>query len=181
MRPDLQILFTPASYDRERFGQLESKPGVTAVVCIVQPESRGTLTLRSADPAEPPRIRPNYLSASNDVLTLVAGVRLVRRILAAPAMADCMVGETYPGPAAESDADIVDALRLTGTTGYHPVGTCRMGSDANAVVDPMLRVIGVTGLRVVDASVMPTVPTGNTNAPTAMVAEKGADLILRGG
>ena len=179
-RPDLQILFTPASYDRERFGQLESKPGVTAVVCIVQPESRGRLRLRSADPAEPPRIQPNYLAAPSDVETLVAGVRLVRRILAAPALAGCMVGETYPGPQAGSDAAIVDALRLTGTTGYHPVGTCRMGSDADAVVDPGLRVIGVNGLRVVDASVMPTVPTGNTNAPTAMVAEKGADLILRG-
>lgn len=176
-RPDLQLLFTPASYNRERFGELEAAPGVTAVVCIVQPESRGALTLRSADPAVPPRIEPNYLSASNDVRALVAGVRLVRQIFAAPAMAQCMVGETWPGPQASSDEAIANALRMTGTTGYHAVGTCRMGSDAGAVVDPQLRVIGVEGLRVVDASIMPMVPTGNTNAPTVMVAEKAADLI----
>ena len=176
-RPDLQLLFTPASYDRERFGELEAAAGITAVVCIVQPESRGTLTLRSDDPAVPPLIQPNYLSSPNDVRALVAGVRLVRRIFAAPAMAECMVGETYPGPQANSDEAIADALRLTGTTGYHAVGTCRMGSDGDAVVDPQLRVIGVGRLRVVDASVMPMVPTGNTNAPTVMVAEKAADLI----
>ncbi len=176
-RPDLQLLFTPASYNRERFGELEAAPGITAVVCIVQPESRGSMTLESADPLIPPRIQPNYLSASSDVRALVAGVRLVRQIFAAPAMAQCVVGETYPGPKANSDEAIVDALRLTGTTGYHAVGTCRMGSDAGAVVDPQLRVIGVEGLRVVDASVMPMVPTGNTNAPTVMVAEKAADII----
>jgi len=176
-RPDLQLLFTPASYNRERFGELEAAPGITAVVCIVQPESRGSLTLQSADPAEPPRIQPNYLCEPNDVRALVAGVRLVRKIFAAPAMAQCLLGETYPGPKASSDEALVDALRLTGTTGYHAVGTCRMGSDASAVVDPQLRVIGLKGLRVVDASVMPMVPTGNTNAPTVMVAEKAADLI----
>jgi len=176
-RPDLQLLFTPGSYNRERFGELEAAPGMTAVVCIVQPESRGILSLQSADPAVPPRIQPNYLSAPNDVRALLAGVHLVRQIFAAPAMAQCFVGETYPGPKASSDESIVDALRLTGTTGYHAVGTCRMGSDANAVVDPQLRVSGVEGLRVVDASVMPMVPTGNTNAPTIMVAEKAADLI----
>jgi len=176
-RPDLQLLFTPASYNRERFGELEAAPGITAVVCLAQPESRGCLTLRSADPAVPPRIEPNYLTAPNDVRALVAGVHLVRRIFAAPAMAQCMVGETWPGPQASSDEAIVDALRLTGTTGYHAVGTCRMGSDTGAVVDPQLRVSGVEGLRVVDASVMPMVPTGNTNAPTVMIAEKAADLI----
>ncbi|MGD2140894.1 MAG: GMC family oxidoreductase N-terminal domain-containing protein [Burkholderiales bacterium] len=176
-RPDLQLLFTPASYNRERFGELEALPGITAVVCLAQPESRGTLSLRSADPAVPPRIEPNYLTAPNDVRALVAGVRLVRRIFASPALAQRMVGETYPGPEASSDEEIVDALRLTGTTGYHAVGTCRMGSDASAVVDSELRVMGVEGLRVVDASVMPIVPTGNTNAPTVMIAEKAADLI----
>ena len=176
-RPDLQLLFTPASYNRERFGELEAAPGITAVVCIVQPDSRGSLSLRSADPFVPPRIEPNYLSAPNDVRALLAGVHLVRNIFSAPAMAECMVSETYPGPSANSDEAIVDALRLTGTTGYHAVGTCRMGSDSAAVVDPQLRVNGVERLRVVDASVMPMVPTGNTNAPTAMVAEKAADLI----
>ena len=176
-RPDLQLLFTPASYNRERFGELEAAPGITAVVCLAQPESRGSLTLHSADPDVPPRIEPNYLTAPNDVRALIAGVHLVRRIFAAPAMAQCMVGETYPGPQASSDDAIVDALRLTGTTGYHAVGTCRMGSDANAVVDPQLRVTGVERLRVVDASVMPMVTTGNTNAPTVMIAEKAADLI----
>jgi len=147
------------------------------VVCIAQPESRGALTLQSVDPAVPPRIAPNYLTASNDVHALLAGVHLVRKIFSAPALAQCMVGETWPGPQASSDEAILDALRLTGTTGYHAVGTCRMGSDDKAVVDPQLRVIGVEGLRVVDASVMPMVPTGNTNAPTAMIAEKAADII----
>lgn len=176
-RPDVQILFTPASYNRERFGELEAEPGITAVVCVVQPESRGALHIQSPDPGVQPRIQPNYLCAPNDVHALVTGVHRVRQILAAPAIAECMVRETYPGSQAATDEAITDALRLTGTTGYHAVGTCRMGSDANAVVDPQLRVIGVSGLRVVDASVMPMVPTGNTNAPTMMVAEKGADMI----
>ncbi len=96
-------------------------------------------------------------------------------------MAECLVRETYPGPQASTDEAIADALRLTGTTGYHAVGTCRMGSDSRAVVDPQLRVVGVSGLRVVDASVMPMITTGNTNAPTVMIAEKGADLILAAG
>ena len=175
--PDVQILFTPASYNRERFGELEKAPGITAVACVVQPKSVGDLTLRSADPSDTPRIRPNYLTAADDVTAMVYGVRLIRKILAAPTMAQCMVGETYPGAGAASDEAIVDALRLTGTTGYHAVGTCKMGFDPMAVVDPQLKVIGVDGLRVVDASVMPMIPTGNTNAPTIMVAEKGADLI----
>lgn len=178
-RPDVQILFTPASYNRSRFGELEREPGVTAVVCVAQPESRGSLRLQSPDPRVPPRIQPNYLTAPNDLTALVAGVRRIRDIFAAPAMAECLVQETYPGAQAAGDDAIADALRLTGTTGYHAVGTCRMGSDTSAVVDPQLRVIGVSGLRVVDASIMPMVPTGNTNAPTAMVAEKGADLIRR--
>ena len=176
-RPDLQLLFTPASYNRERFGELEAAPGVTAVVCIVQPESRGALALQSVDPDVPLLIEPNYLTAPNDVQALVAGVHLVRRIFKAPAMAQCMVGETWPGPSADTDDAIVEALRLTGTTGYHAVGTCRMGSDTDAVVDPKLRVVGVDRLRVADASIMPMVPTGNTNAPTAMVAEKAAHMI----
>lgn len=177
-RPDVQILFTPASYNRARLGDLENQPGITAVVCVAQPESRGRLCIRSRNPDDAPLIQPNYLTAPNDVRALVAGVRRIREIFAAPALAGCIERETWPGPQADSDEAILEALRQTGTTGYHAVGTCRMGTDDGAVVDPQLRVVGVEGLRVVDASIMPMITTGNTNAPTMMIAEKGADMIL---
>jgi len=176
-RPDVQLLFTPASYDQARFGELETEPGVTTAVCIAQPKSRGTVLARSTDPAEHPVIRPNYLSAPDDLRAIIAGVRRVREIFASPPLGACMVAELNPGPAAVSDDAIAAAVRATGTTVYHPVGTCRMGGDDASVVDPQLRVRGVSGLRVADASVMPMVSTGNTNAPTVMIAERAADLI----
>ncbi len=176
--PDLQLSFTPASHDPQRFGALERAPGLSVAVCPVRPESRGTIMAASPDPFAPPVITPNYLSAPNDLRVLLAGLRITRRILAEPAIARYSAGEKEPGPAATSDADLARHARTFGTTLYHPVGTCRMGEDPQAVVDSRLRVHAIAGLRVIDASVMPSITTGNTNAPTIMIAEKGAAMIL---
>ena len=175
--PDLQLLFTPASYALNRFRELEREPGMTVAVCPVRPESRGTIMAQSPDPLTYPAIRPNYLSAPNDLRVLIAGIGHTRRIFAQPAVAQHSAGETVPGAAIDSDEAFLDYARHNGTTIFHPVGTCKMGTDPMAVVDPRLRVVGIAGLRVIDASVMPTVTTGNTNAPTIMIGEKGAMMI----
>ena len=175
--PDLQLLFTPASYDAARFGRLEHAPGMTVAVCPVRPDSRGTIMAQSPDPFAAPVITPNYLSDPNDQRVLNAGMRLTRQIFTAPALAQHSVEETLPGPAIVSDEALADYARRYGTTIFHPVGTCRMGEGPAAVVDNRLRVRGLGGLRVIDASVMPTLTTGNTNAPTIMIAEKGAAMI----
>jgi choline dehydrogenase-like flavoprotein len=175
--PDLQLLFTPASYAQNRFRELEHEPGMTVAVCPVRPESRGTIMAQSPDPLKYPAIRPNYLSAPNDLRVLIAGIGHTRRIFTQPALARHSVEETVPGPAVDSDEAFLELARRTGTTIFHPVGTCKMGTDAMAVVDPRLKVRGIEGLRVIDASVMPTVTTGNTNAPTIMIGEKGAAMI----
>jgi choline dehydrogenase len=175
--PDLQLLFTPASYALGQFGVLESEPGMTCAICPVKPDSRGTVLARSADPFEKPAIRPNYLSARSDQALLAAGIRMVRDIFAQPAIAQHSVQEILPGPAVASDDEMLAFNRQYGTTIYHPVGTCRMGEDPASVVDSRLRLRGFEGLRVIDASVMPTLTTGNTNAPTIMIGEKGAAMI----
>jgi choline dehydrogenase len=175
--PDLQLLFTPASYAQGVFRQLEREPGMTVAVCPVRPESRGTIMAQSPDPLQYPAIRPNYLSAPNDLRVLIAGVDHTRRIFAQPAMAPYSVEETVPGPSVATDEQFGEFARNAGTNVFHPVGTCKMGTDTMAVVDPRLRVIGIVGLRVIDASVMPAVTTGNTNAPTIMIGEKGAAMI----
>ncbi len=175
--PDIQLLFSPASYDQNKFGELERQPGMTIAVSIARPESRGTIMAKSADPYVRPSLKPNYLSAPNDLRVALAGVALARKVFAAPAMAKHSVVETSPGPAATTEAALGDYVRGHGTTIYHIVGTCKMGDDPMAVVDPRLRVRGITGLRVVDASIMPTVTTANTNAPTIMIGEKGAAMI----
>jgi choline dehydrogenase-like flavoprotein len=175
--PDLQFLFTPASYDAAKFGELEQEDGMTVAVCPVRPDSRGTIMARSADPTEKAVISPNYLSDPADVRVLNAGIRFTRAIFAAPAIAAFSVEETLPGPAVTTDDALLDYARRYGTTIYHPVGTCRMGDGPTAVVDSRLRVHGIDGLRVIDASVMPTLTTGNTNAPTIMIGEKGAAMI----
>jgi choline dehydrogenase len=175
--PDLQLLFTPGSYDRSAIGRLEREPGMTVAVCAVRPDSRGTIMAKSPDPLGPPAIRPNYLSAASDVEVLLAGIDHARRIFAAPPLARHSTAETMPGPDASSEEALTDFVHRGGTNLHHPVGTCRMGEDPMAVVDSRLRVRGVAGLRVIDASVMPTVTTGNTNAPTIMIGEKGAAMI----
>jgi choline dehydrogenase len=175
--PDLQLLFTPGSYDPNSIGRLEQEPGMTIVVCAVRPDSRGTIMARSADPFAPPAIRPNYLSAASDEQVLLSGTRHARRIFAAPPLARHSAAETMPGPGISSNEALIDFMHRGGMNLHHPVGTCRMGEDPMAVVDSRLRVKGIGGLRVIDASVMPTVTTGNTNAPSIMIGEKGATMI----
>jgi choline dehydrogenase len=177
--PDLQLLFTPASYDASKpgTGTLEQEDGMTVAVCPVRPGSRGTIMARSADPAEKAVITPNYLSDPADIRVLTAGMRFTRQIFSQPAIAQYSAFETLPGRDVETDDGLLDYARRFGTTIYHAVGTCRMGEGPSAVVDSRLRVHGLAGLRVIDASVMPTLTTGNTNAPTIMIGEKGAAMI----
>jgi choline dehydrogenase-like flavoprotein len=179
-RANIQFHVQPLSLDR--FGEpLHSFPAFTASVCNVQPTSRGELRLRSPDPAAPLAISPNYLSTDDDRKVAADSLRMTRRIVARPALQRFEPLEYLPGPpAGDDDASLVKAAGDIGTTIFHPVGTAKMGRDSDplAVVDERLRVLGVEGLRVIDASVMPTITSGNTNAPTMMIAEKGAAFIL---
>jgi choline dehydrogenase len=175
--PDLQLLFMPASLDPARPGRLERAPGMSISVCPGRPASRGTIMARSADPFAAPAIRPNYLSAAHDREATLSGIAIARRIFAAPALSPYAVGEVTPGPALTRDDELMDYARRTGASIFHPAGTCRMGEDDGAVVDSRLNVRGLAGLRVIDASVMPTVTTGNIQAPVIMIAEKGAAMI----
>jgi choline dehydrogenase len=175
-RPDLQLLFGPAYY--RNHGITRTKGSYFGFgPTLVAPESRGEITLRSADPHEAPAIRANYLSTENDRKTLVAGVRLARELAQAKAFDEFRGDELPEGAGAHTNAEIAEFIRRETETLYHPVGSCKMGSDEMAVVDPRLRVHGIDGLRVIDASIMPRVPAGNTNAPTMMIAEKAADMI----
>jgi len=176
--PDIQIHFLPFSTDK--MGEkLHSFSGFTASVCQLRPESRGSLRIRSADPTAPPEIRINYLSAAADRTANVEGLKILRRILQAPALKSFVVEEVDPGPGVSSDEELLNHCRARGTTIYHPTSTCRMGSDPLAVVDARLRLRGIDGLRVVDASVMPDLVSGNTNAAIIMIAEKASDMILQ--
>ncbi len=174
--PDLEYHVQPLSLDA--FGEpLHDFPAITASVVPLRPHSRGHVRITSADPMQAPEISPNYLSAEADRLTAANAIRLTRRIMSAGPMAQYRPEEFRPGPGDDSDAGLADAAGRIGSTIFHPVGTARMGDDPGAVVDPQLRVNGIKGLRVVDASVMPRIPSGNTNSPTIMIAEKAADLI----
>jgi len=176
--PDVQIHFIPFSTDK--MGEkLHTYSGFTASVCQLRPESRGSLRIRSADPAAPPEIRINYLATETDRRANIDGIRILRKILAAPSLKPYVVDEAYPGSNVTSDEDILGYCRQTGSTVYHPTSTCRMGDDGLAVVDQRLRVRGIEGLRVVDASIMPDLISGNTNAPVIMIAEKASDMILQ--
>lgn len=177
-RPDIQMHFVPALLDDHGRNRLPGN-GMTIHACPLRPTSRGRIGLHSADPAAAPAIRANYLTTGYDRRMMVECARLARRIFAAPAFDRYRGAEIFPGEEATSDADLLDFVRRKAETIYHPVGTCRMGSDNDAVVDPQLRVRGVEGLRVIDASVMPSLVSGNTNAPTIMIAEKASDLILQ--
>ena len=175
---NLEYHVQPLSLDR--FGEpLHGFPAITASVCNLRPTSRGSVTLRSAAPEDPPAIRPNYLATPEDRRVAADAIRLTRRIMAARAMARYSPSEHLPGDAVDGDEALARAAGDLGTTIFHPVGTCRMGraDDEQAVLDPDLRVRGLSGLRVVDASAMPSITSGNTAAPTMMIAEKGAALL----
>ena len=171
-RPDAQIYFINFS-SAERGGALHAHSGFTTSVSQLQPEARGSVQIRSVDPAAAPAIRYNYLATGNDRRVMVEGLKIMRRIVNSPPMRDHVVDEHLPGPRVQTDDEWLAFCRETGSTVFHPTSTCRMGS----VVDENLKVIGVEGLRVVDASVMPSVPSGNINAAVIAVAEKGADLV----
>jgi choline dehydrogenase len=177
-RPDAQIYFINFS-TAKRGGVLHPFSGFTLSVSQTQVESRGSVHIASPDPRAAPAIRYNYLATENDRCVMVEGLKLIRRIAAAAPLRDYIAAEEFPGARVQSDADWLAFCREAGDTVFHPTSTCRMGTDARAVVDPQLRVRGVEGLRVVDASVMPAVPSGNINAAVIAVAEKAADLIGR--
>jgi len=178
--PDLQFHFAPAYLMRHGFDNPEEGHGFSIGVTQLRPESRGRITLRSDDPIASPAIDPRYLTEEPDLDVLVEGIRMARGIAHRDAFDGVRGEEVWPGEGVESDEAIAEWARETVETVYHPVGTCRMGADDMAVVDDELRVHGVDGLRVVDASVMPTIPGGNTNAPTIAVAERAAALMKRG-
>lgn len=174
--PNLQYHVQPLTL--EKFGEpLHPFPAFTASVCNLRPESRGTVHIKSPTPGDKPSIRPNYLSAPADRRVAVEAIRLTRRIVSQPAMAQFSPEEFKPGPSIQSDDDLARAAGDIATTIFHPVGTAKMGDDAMSVVDDRLRVHGLQGLRVVDGSVMPTIISGNTNSPIIMIAEKAADMI----
>jgi choline dehydrogenase len=171
-RPDAQLYFINFS-TAKRGGVLHAHSGFTCAVSQLQVESRGSVHVKSADPAAPPAIRYNYLATENDRRVMVEGLKVVRRLCATAPMRDYVAGEYYPGEKVKSDDDWLAFCRETGETVFHPTSTCRMGK----VVDASLKVLGVENLRVVDASVMPSVPSGNINAAVIAVAEKAADLL----
>ncbi|HVG50515.1 MAG TPA: choline dehydrogenase [Xanthobacteraceae bacterium] len=174
--PNIQYHVVPATYPK--LGEPPSPfPGFTASACNLRPTSRGYVRIKGADARDNPSIRYNYLATPDDQRVAVDSIRLTRRIVAAPALARFGAEEFLPGLAAQSDAEVLEAAREVAGTVYHPVGTCKMGQDRMAVVDERLRVRGIAGLRVVDASIMPNLVSGNTNAPTIMIAEKAADMM----
>jgi choline dehydrogenase len=175
--PDMQFHMAPASYDSAQKRLLEKEPGLTVVIGQCRPDSRGSIHIKSPTPGAEPAIRPNFLSAQTDRDATVAGMQIARKIMQHPKIAQYVAYENNPGDKVQSYDQWLDFARRTGQTTYHVIGTCKMGQDPMAVVDDRLRVHGLAGLRVIDASIMPTVTSGNTNAPTIMIAEKGADMI----
>ena len=176
--PDVQFFFMHASYANAADRTLDHKPGMTIGVTQLRPQSVGSIHIKSSDPYEMPSIKPNFLSVREDETCLIEGMKAARDIMRQPALDTYCDFEMSPGPNVHTDEQWLDFARSNGQTIYHPVGTCKMGVDARAVVDPTLKVYGLTGLRIVDASVIPQIVSANTEAAVLMVAEKGADLIL---
>ena len=177
---DIQMTFTPASYREGVQGELEREPGMTVASWQQRPDSRGYVRLRSADPFDKPLINPNYLAEASDRIVLLGAMRLARSLLQSKPLEPYYAYEDFPGPKVQSDDELLGAAKARGTTTFHPAGTCRMGprTDPLAVVDDQLRLHGLEGLRVVDASIMPTMLSANLNAATMMIADKASDLIL---
>jgi choline dehydrogenase len=178
--PDVQCVFAPGSFKDGQVGRLEDEPGLTAGMWQMRPLSRGYVEAKSPRPQDPPAINPRYLSEETDRRAAIGGLRFLRRFFTAPALARYVGPEKLPGAQVQGDDELLDYARRNGNTVYHATCTCMMGPQANAVVDPDLRVKGLDGLRVVDASVMPAVTSTNTNAPTIMIAEKAAAMIKAG-
>jgi choline dehydrogenase len=181
--PDLQLHVLPWSYpgpnqDAPIRHQPDPRQALTIMSTLIYPKSRGTLRLTSADPSAAPAIDPNYLEEQADIDVLVAGLELIRETMAAKAISSGVTAEIEPGPSFPTRAELAKEVLNRATTVYHPVGTCRMGVDERAVVDPALRVRGIEGLRVADASIMPSIVGGNTNASSMMIGERAADIVL---
>ena len=179
LRPDAELQVDLTSVIRAT-NEIESQPGLVCNVQSLRPDSQGNVLIRSADPAASPAIRGNFLSAQYDRRLTVHMIRYARRLLSQPPLRKYLGDETFPGRCCDSPEEILNACRRFGTSGCHYAGTCRMGQDSMAVVDPMLRVRGVSGLRVVDCSIMPTLVSGNTNGPVMAIAWRAADLIRAG-
>ncbi len=177
-RPDLQYHFAPASYGPGSTRRLDTKPGMTLGLYPLRPESKGSIHLSSPNPTDAPSISPRFLDHPEDIRRLVDGLKIARRIVNQDPLASFCVEEISPGADVVTDEDIVRCIRTQGDTSYHPVGTCKMGNDEYSVVDHRLRVRGIENLRVIDASIMPSMVSGNTNAATLMIAEKGAHMVL---
>lgn len=176
--PDIQYHFAPATYHQGSRRRLDTRPGMTLGMYPMRPKSQGSIHVSSADPLKPPAIHPSFLQHEDDIQSLIGGVRIGRKLVQTRALGRYVEEELAPGPAVSSDEDILEHARSHGDTSYHPVGTCSMGLGRMAVVDARLRVRGIDSLRVIDASVMPTMVSGNTNAATLMIAEKGAAMVL---
>ena len=179
-RPDLQMNISAwSTIDRTRDGIISHPFPAFAISPVhLRPEGRGTVRLKSPDPLAAPEIRFNFLRSDYDMQAVIKGIRIARHIAAQQALKDLVVEEMLPGPSVTTDEQLADEVRRRGVSNLHPVGSCSMGHGPNAVVDPRLRVHGIGGLRVVDASIMPSIIAGNTNAPTIMIAEKASDMIL---
>ncbi len=175
--PDIQFHFGTLSADQAG-GKPHPWPGCTFSVCQLRPESRGSVEIKSADPMEPPAMRPNYLSTETDRHCAIEAIKYARKLASTKALKPYLVSEYKPGADVQTDNEILEFARENGATIFHPAGTCKMGSDSMAVTDARLRVRGIAGLRVVDCSIMPTLVSGNTHAPAVMIAEKASDMIL---
>jgi choline dehydrogenase len=175
--PDIQFHFATLSADQAG-GKPHAWSGCTFSVCQLRPESRGAVEIKSADPMQPPSMRPNYLTTEKDRLCAVESIKYARRLAATVALKPYILSEHKPGDGVRSDDEILEFARENGATIFHPTGTCKMGSDSMAVTDAQLRVHGIGGLRVVDCSIMPTLVSGNTHSPAVMIAEKASDMIL---
>jgi choline dehydrogenase len=176
-RPDVQVHFAAAASRPNEKGWMTPIPAITASACFLRPTSRGSCHIRSTDVMAAPRIQPNYLSTEEDRTRSVAGVQILRDILASSPFADHVSSELRPGAGVTSDEDLLDYIRENADTVHHAVGTCKMGTGDSAVVDEQLRVYGTEGLRVADGSIMPTLTSGNTHAACVMIGEKAADLL----